>query len=172
VKKLQDLKAIGDPVQRRFYEAEHREAAVTGLKSSINQASNWAQTNKEEKYSHIPDEDRQKLLNEANSTDQWLINQLIQQDRQAKTANPVITVQQIQQKKDSLDKLANQIISKPKPAPPKPAEQPKPAPNAADGNAKPDQQPQTPTANEPQKPSDGKTNESAGKTEPKMDTSS
>ena len=42
VKKLNDLKALGDPIRRRAYEFEHKDAGVTALKSSINQSIQWA----------------------------------------------------------------------------------------------------------------------------------
>jgi len=53
----------------------------------------------------------------------------------AKVATPVIRSDEINSKKEALEKLSNQILSKPKPAPPAPAPAPAPAPEtAADAN--------------------------------------
>jgi len=131
VKKLQELKQIGDSLQRRLYEAENRNSAVEQYKSTVAQYINWANS-KDEKFSHIPEEERKKVVDEANKSDQWLVNNLIQLDRQPKTSDPIISIQQIHSKRAELEKFANPIVNKPKPAPPKvaenkPAEEPKSA---------------------------------------------
>lgn len=125
-KKLADLKAVGDPIQNRLQESENRDQYVEALKGAIGHCQMLAQS-KDEKHSHIPEDERKKVVDECSKVDQWLVQSLIQLDKQPKFENPAVTVADLKAKKDALEKLTNSTMNKPKPAPAKPAEQPKPA---------------------------------------------
>ena len=117
-KKLSDLKQLGDPIVARKYEAEHRGEYAGQLKQSIGHYQRWAGTT-DEKTAHVTAEERQKLMAETQQVDEWLAQTQSQLDRQPKQNNPTITVAQLKAKKEALDKFAQPIVNKPKPAPPK-----------------------------------------------------
>ena len=57
--KLQDLKKYGDPMQSRFFQAQHRPNAISVLQRSIEKYKNWLNSAaNEEKYAHITDEEK------------------------------------------------------------------------------------------------------------------
>ena len=117
-KKLADLKQLGDPIAARKYEAEHRGEYAAQLKQSIGHYQRWAST-QDEKTAHVTAEERQKLMAETQQVDEWLAQTQSQLDRQPKQQNPSVTVAQLKAKKEALDKFAQPIVNKPKPAPPK-----------------------------------------------------
>jgi len=114
------------------------------------------------KYAHISPEDRQKVLDEVNTIDEWLSSTLTSLDRQPKTQNPSVTVANIVAKKDALDKFSAPIVNKPKPAPPKVEEKKPDVPNPAKS---PSPSPEQPAAG----PAPGA--DTAAGAAPKMDTS-
>ncbi len=156
-KKLSDLKTIGDPIQTRQYESENREHFIQALKGAIGHCQMLAQS-KEEKFAHISEEDRKKVADECAKVDQWLVQALVQLDKQPKYDNPATTTHELKAKKDALEKLTNQTMNKAKPAPPKPAEQPKPAADAKPNEAKQEEKKEEPKSeskpDEPEKPMD------------------
>ena len=103
-KRLGDLKAIGDPVVARRYETEHRADAAGSLKQTIGHYQRWASTS-DEKSAHITPEERQKVVDECNSVDEWLASTMSKLDRQPKHETPHVTIAQLKAKKDALDKV-------------------------------------------------------------------
>ncbi len=147
-KKLAELKAVGDPIQSRHFEAENREPFVQSLKGSIGHFQSLTQS-KDEKFSHINEEERKKVTDECAKVDQWLVQALIQTDNQPKFENPALSIAELKSKKDALEKFSHGIMNKPKPAPPKPAaEAPKPA------EAKPAEEKKNEKSEEPENPMD------------------
>ena len=117
-KKLENLKQLGDPIAARKYESEHRSEYANQLKQSIGHYQRWAAT-QDEKTAHVTADERQKLVAETQQVDEWLAQTQSQLDRQPKQQNPTVTVAQLKAKKEALDKFAQPIVNKPKPAPPK-----------------------------------------------------
>ena len=67
VARLADLKKIGDPIEKRYHEAEARPTAVAALRGTIEQYLAEARSD-DEKYAHIDQAERQKVLDQcANS---------------------------------------------------------------------------------------------------------
>jgi len=91
------------------------------LKSAIGRYHNFA-TSKDEKYAHIEDAEKKKVLKLANDTDQWLAQSLSKQDRVAKHDDPVLTSKALSDKLHELESVGEPIVNKPKP---KPKEEPK-----------------------------------------------
>jgi len=134
VAKINQIKAIGDSFETRKYESEHRLEFVNSLKKLITQYNQWTTTT-DEKYAHIPDDERKKLVAECAAVDQWLASNLSKQESTPISDPPVITCEQIKQKRISLEGFASPIINKPKPKPPEPEkkEEPKKKEDAKNG---------------------------------------
>jgi heat shock protein 4 len=134
-KKLLELKAVGEPIATRLFEAENRPKAIAALRQTIESLEAKA-TQALPEYDHIDAVDKRKIIDEVNKTRKWLDETLAKQSSLAKTDDPVLFTREITLKADLLTAFSNPILSKPKPQPkpqPKPEES-KPAP-AADANA-------------------------------------
>jgi len=116
--KLEALQAIGNPIVTRRDEFLNRDETVAHLKSTIGRLTQLANST-EEKHSHIPPEERKKILDQLASADQWLAEALSKQDKVGKTGAPAVFCADIRKKATELETFANGIMSKPKPAPPK-----------------------------------------------------
>ncbi len=154
IKKLEELKAIGDPIVKRKYEHENRYEALSAIKNAVEQFRMTA-TSADPKYEHITKEERDKVLQECTNVEKWVTENVMKQEKTPKYVNPVISVADITKKHQELTKLGNTILNRPKPAPPKeekpketekkPEEQTKPAeeakPEASSKPAESQQQP-------------------------------
>jgi len=124
--KLAELKAIGDKYIRRKTEYDARPGAISDLEGRIRfWACTAAADNKDEKYSHIAPEEREKVRVKCAEFGAWLSEQRNKQDMTPLYVDPVLAVLSINNKRSELDKFAASIMNKPKPPPPKP--EPKPA---------------------------------------------
>jgi len=140
--RLQTLKKIGDPIMHREQEHKNRDHFVNILNQTIQQSIASAQT-KDEKYSHIEQVERQKIISQAHEIESWLKQTLSQQQVLSLFKPCVLTEHLMNSKKHELDQLTNVTMGKPKPKPvvapkpqtPQPEQQqpqkpPTPAPNA------------------------------------------
>lgn len=118
-KKLDELHVHGNPIKQREYEEHNRETAIRTLKS-VTAASQQFAASKEEKYAHITEDERKKVLAEVEKVEQWLFHAQGQQDKLSKADNPALTCAALHQKKVDLEKAIQPIMFKPKPAAPKP----------------------------------------------------
>jgi len=134
VKRLGDLKKEGGPLEKRKYEMAHRDQHVAQLKSAVFKFQQFAES-KDEKWAHIPAADREKVTAECAAADSWLLEMLNKQDRLKKTDNPVLVCADIDAKRAALEKVAEPIMNKPKPAPKK--EEPKKEPKKEEKPADP-----------------------------------
>ncbi|KAJ2520621.1 adenyl-nucleotide exchange factor sse1 [Coemansia sp. RSA 1939] len=137
VSKLEGLKAVGDPVVERYREDKDRPKAVRELRDIIAQWADRA-TSQEERYAHITAEERQKVIDRIEKTQEWLDERLEKQSARKKWDAPVIFASEIKKERESLVFFANPIMSRPKPAEPKPEEKPEDgASNTNSNNASP-----------------------------------
>ncbi|KAJ1921586.1 adenyl-nucleotide exchange factor sse1 [Mycoemilia scoparia] len=114
--KLADLKGTGDPIVERYKESEKRPEAARELRQNLTQ---WAElaTSNDERFAHITEEDKQKVVERCESTQQWLDEKLSKQEGRAKHDAPVVFSHEILQKKQELISFATPIMNKPKPQP-------------------------------------------------------
>lgn len=122
--KLKELKALGDPIQQRYLEAQGRAAAVSELQGTLDTYKNWAnesQTN--EIYNHITDEDRNKVHSTCDAVSAWMYEKLDEQGSLSPNQDPALTVADIQGKIRELKETCGPVMHKP---PPKKADIPKP----------------------------------------------
>jgi len=127
-KKLDELKALGDPILKRKYEHDNRYEALNSIRSVIEQTRLTATTD-DPKYDHIPKEEKDKILVECNATEKFITEIMMKQDKVPKNSNPVVTFAEINKKQSDLQKFSNTIMSRPKPKPKEP-EKPKEEPKA------------------------------------------
>jgi len=119
--KLQELRKHGDPMQSRFYQAQHRPNAISVLQRSIEKYKNWLNSAaNEEKYAHITDEEKQKCHEKCDEISAWMYEMLDKQGTAPTYSDPVFTIAQIQEKNKELTNVVTPIMTKPAPKP-KPA---------------------------------------------------
>lgn len=140
VQRLADLKRIGDAAEKRFLEFENRPQWIAGLRKEI---TNWESLalSTDEKYSHIPEEERAKVKGECSKLNAWLSAQIAHLETLPKHANPNFTCDQLTQKARELSNFCAPIMNKKKPPPPKEEkkEEPKKDAKADQKDAKADQ---------------------------------
>ena len=137
-KKLDEMKSIGDPVTKRRYEAENRLDAFSSLRKQLEQFRLSA-TTEDPKYDHIAPEEKQKVVTECNNVEKWLNEKMVSQDKVAKSADPIVTIQEVTKKQDELTKFSNSILNKPKPKPEPKKEEPKKEEKPAEEEKKPEE---------------------------------
>lgn len=125
LERLKQLKDIGDPMEYKMWEFEHRDQRVTNFKKLVFKYQQWP-SNEEEKYAHIGEDKRKEVKKYADDADAWLTNQMIKQDRMKKYETPQLKCKDIDSKYRELYDKCNPIITTPKPKPkPKPKEESK-----------------------------------------------
>ncbi|KAI8139347.1 heat shock protein 70 family [Fennellomyces sp. T-0311] len=120
VEKLEALKKIGNPVQERYREAEERPRAERSLRATIQRYTQEAMSS-DDKYSHIPPQEKQDIVDRCDRARRWLDEQLAKQEKVPKHDTPIVLSQNIYQEENAVAAFATPILNKPKPAP-KPAE--------------------------------------------------
>ncbi|CAG8665342.1 8617_t:CDS:2 [Acaulospora morrowiae] len=126
MEKLDQLKKYGVPIYDRYREAEELPKAEKSLRDSISSFILNATSN-EERFAHIPEEEKKSIVDKATQISAWLNEKLAAQAKIPKYQSPVITSREILKEREDLVHFASPILSKPKPKPePKPEEIPVP----------------------------------------------
>lgn len=112
--KLEELKKVGDPIVERLTEDQARGPAAEELSTVAN---NFLSRLEDPNLSHIPDEEKNQVMNECNGALSWLQEKQSLQSQQAKSAQPVLLSGDIRKKKETLERFCNPVLNKPKPAP-------------------------------------------------------
>jgi len=144
VNKLDELKKVGDPVELRFKEAEKRPAALAKLKKAVEDATAFV-ASEDEKYAHIPAEDRAKVTEVAAAAQKWLDEKIAAQEAKAITDVPAYLASEAEAQVGPVERKLRDISSKPKPKPKPPPAEEKPA---ADGEEAPATEDEAPAATE------------------------
>ena len=118
--KLKGLEKFGSPIDRRLVEATGRPAAVSTLQSTVERYKQWLNAAAtDEKYAHISDEEKSNCHKKCDETSSWMYDMLDKQGGLPATADPAVTVGQINLKVHELVNFASPIMNKPKPVPKK-----------------------------------------------------
>jgi len=136
LEKLSEIRKLGEPILGRKSEETRRDQVFNELKQSL---TNYRNCVNDAKFEHIEPEMKNKILIESNNLDKWSEELILQQAKQPKTATPVVLASDITTKKQAFEKMANEILSKPKPAPP-----PQPTPEQQPPQPQQSQQPDKP----------------------------
>jgi heat shock protein 4 len=122
--KLAELKALGDPIEKRQAESQERPGVVSSLQSSLESYTAWVnESQANEKYEHVTDEEREKVRSKCDEISAWMYEKLDQQAGMSLDEDPVLTVHSIRMKHKELADVCSPVINKPKPKP-KPKEEP------------------------------------------------
>jgi len=138
-RKIDELKVVGDVLEKRATEAENRPTAVDGLKKQIELCKTFASKYTEE-YSHVTEDERDNLRREIRNTEDWMYDMISQQGSLPAHIEPLLTVDAINIKRNALFKVSNPIMTKPKPKPAAPeptasTSTPPPAPQNSDAKS-------------------------------------
>ncbi|PWN30375.1 putative heat shock protein Hsp88 [Jaminaea rosea] len=121
VERIEKLQKIGGPIVARFKENELRPKAASALRETLNSFLEQAQGG-DEKYSHISDEEKQKVIEKCANTAHWLDGKLAKQAEMPKNEDPKVTAAEMSKQRDEVLYVCTPIMTKLKPkAPPAPA---------------------------------------------------
>ncbi|KAF9347249.1 adenyl-nucleotide exchange factor sse1 [Mortierella sp. AD094] len=128
--KLAELQVVGGPVIQRYRESEARPVAARELRESINQLMSQA-TSTEDKYSHIPEAEKNSIVEKCSKAQTWIENKEERQSMLKKYEVPAFTSAEVRKHRDDIVYFATPILNKPKPKPvvvdaPEPTASPKP----------------------------------------------
>jgi len=137
IERLNKLKDQGNIILLRFTEDQSRNTAANGLSMIANDFKTMA-TSGNEKYAHIEEEEKAKVVKECDAALKWLDDKIAMQTVTPKTEQPVLLCADITKKRDVLLRVCEPIMNKPKPKPkPAPAPTPTPAPAPTAEGTKP-----------------------------------
>ncbi|KAF9139067.1 adenyl-nucleotide exchange factor sse1, partial [Linnemannia schmuckeri] len=114
--KLAELQVVGGPVIQRYRESDARPIAARELRESINQLMSQA-TSSEEKYAHIPEAEKNSIVEKCSKAQTWIENKEERQSMMKKYEVPAITSAEIRKQRDDIVYFATPILNKPKPKP-------------------------------------------------------
>lgn len=122
VDRLDTLLAIGQPIVERFREAQERPRALEefgGLLQRIRKAVGQFEGG-EEQYGHLASEDMERLAKALDEKQQWYDQVIGKVNNTPAHLPPPVFVKQIVEEGKTLERMATQILNKPKPKPPTP----------------------------------------------------
>jgi heat shock 70kDa protein 4 len=101
VQRLDALQKLGNPIIERYQENDARPRAASQLREALNTYMSAA-TSGDEKYSHLTDEDKQKVIEKCANVDKWLNDNLAKQAEMPKNVKPKITSAEILKNKEEV----------------------------------------------------------------------
>ena len=114
--KLAALKKLGGPLEQRQKEAEGRSAAQATLQNTLDMYQKWVNDSQgDEKYAHISDEERQKVHKYCDETSAWMYEMMDKQGELPVSADPVLTIADLSAKVTFLNTNCGPIMRKPVP---------------------------------------------------------
>ncbi|CAG9766599.1 unnamed protein product [Ceutorhynchus assimilis] len=119
---LAELKSKGEPVQQRKIECDLRPAIVEDFARSLQLCMKALELikNKDQKYSHLTDEEVVKVDQAFQDSYRWLEVTRAKLGAAPKHLPPPITIAQIRQEKCNFDNIVNAVLNKPPPKAPSP----------------------------------------------------
>ncbi|CAG8642022.1 2378_t:CDS:2 [Cetraspora pellucida] len=99
VEKLDQLKTYGGPIAERYREAEERPKAEQSLRESIQSFILNASSN-DERFSHIPEEEKKSIVEKATKISEWLNEKLKAQESLPKYEPPAVMCREIYKERE------------------------------------------------------------------------
>ncbi|XP_063902511.1 heat shock protein 105 kDa-like isoform X1 [Zophobas morio] len=126
--KLNEIKAIVDPITRRYIEAEQRLELEANMRALMLEAKDLIRLYSEgnEKYDHLTEEEVQKLSSCVNEHENWLEENVSKQASLPLHVAPVFSPDSIASHLNSLRLVVDPLMNKPKPQKPVPESQNEP----------------------------------------------
>lgn len=128
-KKIEELQAIGNPIEQRLHEQTNRPLALEQLRKQLDMCKSFA-ANYDAAHEHINEDERDRIRKEVQAAEAWVNEMQAKQNSQPLSVNAVLTVEGINAKRKAIFNSTNPIMIKPKPTPPPP-----PAPTAEEKKA-------------------------------------
>jgi len=118
--KLAELRKIGGPIEARHREAGSRADAIVHVQRSVEHYKSWLnESQTDDKYAHITDEDRQLCHSKCDEISAWIYGLLDKQASLPLSVDPAATTAEIMAKNTELVNVCNPIMTKPSPSPKK-----------------------------------------------------
>lgn len=114
IKKLEELQAIGAPIEIRAREEYERPSAIASLNELAQRFLSMAG---DEAHAHIDAADLQQVTKECNDALAWLNEKMTLQSSLGKTQPAALLTADIEKKRGTLERFALPILNRPKPAP-------------------------------------------------------
>ncbi|CAG8514047.1 4047_t:CDS:2 [Racocetra persica] len=99
VEKFDQLKTYGGPIAERYREAEERPKAEQSLRESI-QSFILSASSGEERFSHIPEEEKKSIVEKATKMSEWLNEKLKAQESLPKYEPPAVLCREIYKERE------------------------------------------------------------------------
>ncbi|TFK95607.1 heat shock protein 70 [Pterulicium gracile] len=117
VARLDECRAIGDPISFRYKDTEDRKVSGAALRSSINEHMARASAIQEdrEKFSHITPQEVEGAIEKIALCQKWFEDQNIRQGEKAKNVDPVLTSREIEKRREELGYAVLPVFNKIKP---------------------------------------------------------
>jgi len=115
-RKIDELRAIGNPIEYRYTETLNRPAALAEMKKQLEMCKTFA-SKYDDSNSHVTEEERDRLRKEVTAAETWMYDSITRQGETAASANPVLTCESISSRRTALFQVSNPIMTKPKPKP-------------------------------------------------------
>lgn len=112
--RLEDLQKIGAPIQNRHKQNDERPKAASALREVLNKYTSIFE-NEPEKYDHLTDDDKTKVIESAANASKWLDDMMYKQSELPKNVDPKLTTEAILKQKDDVIYVVTPILSKLKP---------------------------------------------------------
>merc|ERR1712194_36233 len=118
IKKIEELKKHGTPIENRQYEARTRPNAMTMLQKTIEKYTSWVNSSQgDAAFAHITDDERATCSDKLDKSSAWMYDTLDKQGSLAANVDPAVTVEQIYGTNKELNDTTSPIMNKPKPVP-------------------------------------------------------
>ncbi|KAG0048404.1 adenyl-nucleotide exchange factor sse1, partial [Gryganskiella cystojenkinii] len=99
--KLGELQVVGNPIIQRYREFEARPTAARELREAINNLMSQA-TSSEEKFAHIPEEEKNSIVEKCSKAQTWIENKEERQSMQKKFEVPAFTSAEVRKQRDDI----------------------------------------------------------------------
>merc|ERR1712194_510595 len=142
IKKIEELKKHGTPIENRQYEARTRPNAMTMLQKTIEKYTSWVNSSQgDAAFAHITDDERATCSDKLDKSSAWMYDTLDKQGSLAANVDPAVTVEQIYGTNKELNDTTSPIMNKPKPVPTAKVEEKKQDDSAASEEQKKEEEP-------------------------------
>ncbi|XP_003738350.1 heat shock 70 kDa protein 4 [Galendromus occidentalis] len=123
VKRLESLHALGQPIVERYREFQERPRALEEMGAALQKARKALDSFAagEEQYAHIAKEDMDRLAQQLDTKQAFFDETIGKLNALPKHLPPPVMIHQIREATETFERVANQILSKPKPQPPPPS---------------------------------------------------
>ena len=101
VTRLEDLQKQAHPVYFRWKQHEERPAAAAQLREVVNKYTSIFE-NEPEKYDHLSDDDKMKVIEKAANTSKWLDDYMYKQSELPKNVDPKLTSEEMIRRKEEV----------------------------------------------------------------------